>query len=138
MFISISLLVLTFLMAIIPFTGEVALNRSKGKLHYKGWVILLTGIVMLCLGSMQIVSESSEQDKRDSTQANTLNNTVRILGDVGISANKTLSRFDSISKQLDSLEVRTSKSIERRNEILGNFDKLNGRLEKIYAQKIES
>lgn len=136
---AIILLVLTIGMTIIPMTGKLwLLKASKLKIFWKGWTFIVFSILALILGVIQINEESIIQSNRDNNQVSTLNNTKLIISDLDTSMSKIefkLFRIDSLNIKLDSLEKRTIKSIDNRDKILSDFNKLNNQLEKIYIQQ---
>lgn len=136
---AIIILILTLGMTIIPMTGKLwLLKESKLKIYWKGWTFICIAILALILGVIQISEESIIQSNRDNNQVNTLNNTEKIISNLDTAMDKIelkLFRIDSLNIKLDSLENRTIESIENRDKILSDFNKLTGQLEKIYIQQ---
>jgi hypothetical protein len=130
---------LTLSLTIIPITGNLWSRKGKKlKIFLRGKIFILTASIALLIGIIQVIRSSNEQRKRDSAQNKTLGNTEEIIGNVETSAQKiekTLIRIDSLSYKLDSLEIKTNISIERRKDILNNFNRLNSQLERIYRQQ---
>lgn len=137
--ISITIIILTLTITIIPFTGYLwSIKDNRIKIFKRGIIFLFAALIALIFGIVQIYRESSNQELRDGIQNTTLFNTEKIINNLdSITSNIEfkLRRIDSLNSKLDSLEVKTIASIDRRNEILNSFNRLNNQLEKIYTQQ---
>jgi hypothetical protein len=138
-FLNLFVLALTLLITIIPITGDLWLTKdNKTKIFLRGRFFIGAAILALLVGVVQIIRSTNDQITRDSAQNKTLDNTEKIIGNVDTSTQKikkTLLSIDSLNLKLDSLGIKTSTSIERRKDILNNFNSLNKQLEFIYKQQ---
>ena len=133
------ILILSLAMTIIPFTGKLWLMyNSKLKIFWQGYLFILFSILALVFGIIELNTKSKKEILRDKNQANTLNNTKKLIIklDSGTDAiEQKLIRIDSLNIKLDSLESKTLSSIEKRDQILKNFNGLNKKLERLYDQE---
>ena len=133
------ILVLTLAMTIIPFTGKLwKIKHSKLKIFLRGWIFIVISIFALTFGIIELNKQSKKQISRDENQINTFNNTKILITNLDSSVDaieQKLLRIDSLNVKLDSLESKTKVSIEKRDNVLSDFNSLNKKLEKIYIQE---
>lgn len=133
------ILIFTLGITIIPFTGKLWLNeKNKIRILWRGIIFIVFCFFSLLFGVFQVSKESKIQSERDKYQKHTLSNTEKIIDSLEISMNsieEKLIRIDSLNSKLDSLETKTIASIENRDKILLDFNKLNNQLKKIYIQQ---
>lgn len=138
-FFEISIIVFTSIITILPFTGELwRKKKRKFKFYKRGIAFLVFSFLGLLFAIIHIIRETQEQDERDTTQNKTFDNTKIIMTRIDSSAmnlESKLIRIDSLNIKLDSLNHKTISSINNRNNILENFNLLNEKLGKIYAQE---
>ena len=137
---NIVILLFTLGITIIPMTGKIWSIKER-KVFWRGWLFIFLAICSLTIGYFQLRQDFKEQEARDTNQISVLKNTENIIGNLNSSMysieNKLL-RIEKLNIRLDSLDNMTRYTINRRDEILMNYNKLNSKLENLYvAEKIK-
>ncbi len=138
-FLNVLLVVLMLVITVIPFLGNLwNLDRKKPKIYNNGFYFIGVVLLLIIFGVIQVFINDTNEDNRDLTNNKTLTNTYQIISRIDSNAivlESKLVRIDSLNTKLDSLELKTVSTINKRNEILENFSLLNEKLERIYQQE---
>lgn len=130
--IEVILLLASITITILQLVGPIQFGWAKGSnrpAFVRGMIVVLVIMVTICFSIIKFAADEIQKNESRLRQQDTYDKVDETLRNL----EKTNTDLQTFSLQMDSLNGKTQKVIERRTDALTKLDKLNDKIEKAYV-----